>query len=140
MTDNLKKLHTYLVDNRKGYEEAAKDAEPELKAFFAGMIALKQRDHIALHSALERLGEVPDDSGSFMAVVHETVISVRSALTGLGTNALGSFVMGEKQVVEQYDKAIEECAKDPATETELRAQKSALLQKIAQMEAMKGSS
>ena len=137
MTDELKKLHTYLVDNRKGYEEAASDAEPELKAFFAGMVALKERDHAALHAALARLGERPDDSGSFMATVHETVISVRSALTGLGTNALGSFVMGEKQVVEQYDKAIEECANDPATAAELNAQRATLLGKISEMEVMK---
>lgn len=34
--DSLKKLPTDLVDNRNGYEEAVKDAEPPLKAFSHG--------------------------------------------------------------------------------------------------------
>jgi hypothetical protein len=41
-----------------------------------------------------------------MATVHETVIKVRSAVTGLGTNALSSFVMGEEQVIDEYNQAL----------------------------------
>lgn len=107
--DSLKALHTSLVDSRKGYEEAAKDAEPSLKSFFAEMAALKESDHAGLHQALLKMGEEPDDSGSFMATVHKTVISVRSAVTGLGTNSLPSFVTGEQDIVQQYDEAIKEC-------------------------------
>jgi uncharacterized protein (TIGR02284 family) len=134
--DSLKTLHTSLVDNRRGYSEAAKDAEtPALKAFFSEMIALKEKDHSDLHGALTRLGEKPDESGSFMATVHTTVIKVRSATTGLHS-ALSSFVMGEEQVVKEYDKAIEECASDPAIVATLNKQKTMLLTKIAQMKSM----
>jgi hypothetical protein len=39
-SDSLKKLHTSLVDNRKGYVEAAKDPEtPSLKALFSEICA-----------------------------------------------------------------------------------------------------
>lgn len=94
--DNLKKLHTSFVDNRKGYEKAVEDAEPNVKALFSEMATLKAKDHAELHAGLTKLGEEPDDSGSFMATVHKTVIGVRAATTGLGTNSLSSFVMGEK--------------------------------------------
>jgi len=74
--DSLKKLHTDLVDNRNGYEEAVNDAEPPLKALFAEMVALKEKDHAELHGALTRPREKPDEDGSFMSTVHKTVISV----------------------------------------------------------------
>ena len=65
------------------------------------MVALKEKDHSEIHAGLSKLGEKPDDSGSFMSTVHKTVISVRSAVTGLGSNALSSFVMGEEQIIKE---------------------------------------
>ena len=136
-SDRLKKLHTTLVDNRKGYEEAVRDADdPGMKALFGEMISLKERNHSDLHGALARLGEHPDETESFMATVHTTVISVRAAVTGLGRNALSSFVMGEEQVVDEYDKALDECASDPAIVATLTRQKEALLRKIAEMKRL----
>ncbi|MGJ5181455.1 ferritin-like domain-containing protein [Bradyrhizobium oligotrophicum] len=135
--DSLKTLHTALVDARNGYQEAAKDADtPALKSLFAEMISLKERDHAELHDALTRLGETPDDSGSFMSTVHETVISVRAAVTGLGTNALSSFVSGEEQIVADYDDALKDCAGDPAITATLRRQRGTLLTKIAEMKQL----
>ena len=134
--DSLKKLHTDLVDNRNGYEEAVKDAEPPLKAFFAEMVALKEKNHAELHGALSRLGEKPDEDGSFMSTVHKTVISVRAAVSGLGTNALSSFVMGEEQIVDAYDTALKDFASDPEIVATLTRQKATLLTKIAQMRQM----
>jgi uncharacterized protein (TIGR02284 family) len=134
--DSLKKLHTDLVDNRNGYEEAVKDAELPLKAFFAEMVALKEKDHAELHGALTRLGEKPDEDGSLMSTVHKTVISVRAAVTGLGTSALSSFVMGEEQIVDAYDTALKDFASDPEIVATLTRQKATLLTKIAQMRQM----
>ena len=132
--DSLKKLHTSLVDNHKGYEKAVEDAEPNVKSLFGEMAALKEKDHAELHAGLTKLGEKPDEFGSFMATVHKTVIGVRAATTGLGTNSLSSFVMGEKQVVDEYDKAIEECSSDRDLVATLIRQKNTLLAKIAEME------
>jgi uncharacterized protein (TIGR02284 family) len=96
--DSLKKLHTSLVDTRNGYQKAAEDAEtPALQALFAEMVALKEKDHSELHAGLTRMGEKPDESGSSMSTVHETVISVRAAVTGLGPSALSSFVSAKSR-------------------------------------------
>ncbi|NPU13120.1 PA2169 family four-helix-bundle protein [Bradyrhizobium sp. 83002] len=135
--DRLKTLHTSLIDARNGYQEAAADAEtPALKALFAEMIALKERDHAELHDALRRMGETPDEAGSFMSTVHQTVIRVRSVLTGLGTNALSSFVNGEEQILGQYDDALKDCADDAATTATLTRQRQSLQAKIAQMKQL----
>ncbi|MGJ4931291.1 ferritin-like domain-containing protein [Bradyrhizobium sp. HKCCYLS2038] len=135
--DSLKTLHTALVDARNGYQEAQADAEtPALKALFAEMIALKERDHAELHDALRRMGETPDESGSFMSTVHQTVIRVRAAVTGLGTNALSSFASGEEQILSQYDEALKDCAGDAATTATLTRQRGALQAKIAQMKQL----
>jgi uncharacterized protein (TIGR02284 family) len=136
-TDSLRKLHTTLVDNRNGYETAVKDADtPELKALFTDMVALKETNHSELHDDLVKLGEQPDESGSFMSTVHQTVIDVRAAITGLGPGAISSFVTGEEQVVAQYDQALEDCAGDPAVTAKLTRQKQTLLAKIDQMKRL----
>ena len=72
-----------------------------------------------------------------MATLHKTVIGVRAATTGLGTNSLSSFVMGEKQVIDEYDKAIVECSSDRELVATLTCQRRTLLAKIAEMERIK---
>jgi hypothetical protein len=57
-----------------------------------------------------------------MATVHKTIIKVRAATTGLDSS-LSSFVMGEEQVVEEYNKALKECALDPTIVATLHKQK-----------------
>jgi hypothetical protein len=61
---------------------------------------------------------------------------VRSAVTGLGTNSLGSFVMGEEQILKEYDNALQENATDPQMTAILNRQKQALLSKIAEMKRL----
>lgn len=113
MADNrsLKSLHTALIDARKGYETVLKEAEEgEMKALFRRMIVQHEAARCEVHQLLTSRGETPDEDGSFMASVHKTVISVRSAVSGLGRNALSSSADGEERIVETYDEAIEENA------------------------------
>lgn len=139
-TDALKKLHTAMLDTREGYEVAEKDAEtPALKTLFGQMIALRTKDHEAIHGALSRKGETPDEGGSFMATVHKTMTSARSAVTGIDANALSPFISGEESILEEYDAAIREASDDSATRDMLAAQKDALSNKIAEMKSMKAA-
>lgn len=69
-------------------------------------------------------GESPDESGSVLSLVHKTVISVRSALTGLDRSSLTSFMDGEERIDET----------GPASQT-LRSNRQALLAAIADMRA-----
>lgn len=134
--DALKKLHTAMLDTREGYRVAETDAEsPALKAIFSEMIALRRRDHEAIHAALTAMGETADDRGSIMGAVHKTVINVRAAVTGINDNALSSFISGEESVISEYDAALKESASRPGVHDMLAKQKAGLLAMIAKMKA-----
>jgi Domain of unknown function (DUF2383) len=45
-----------------------------------------------------------------MGTVHKTVISVRSATTGLDENSLSSFASGEERIIDKYDEALADAA------------------------------
>jgi len=77
-----------------------------LAALCREMMALRDRHHAELHQALIKLGEKPDDSGSFMSTVQKVVIDVRAAVTGLNENALPSFIRGEENILDLYDDAL----------------------------------
>lgn len=132
--DELKKLHTAIIDAEHGYDEAAKDAEtPALAEFFGQMSQLHQSHHDEIHRLLVSLGEKPDDDGSFMTSIHKGVISVRAAITGL-QSAIASFASGEEKLLERYNDAME--STEPTAGPILRRQKAALQAKIVEMKAM----
>jgi uncharacterized protein (TIGR02284 family) len=131
---SLKKLHTALVDARKGYETAYNDTEaPQMKALFQSMMKLHGDAHAELHTALAKRGEAVDDGGSYMATVHEAVISIRAAITGLDQNALDSFADGEEKLLDYYDKAIADASGSGTEMQMLQKQRNALAARIAAM-------
>jgi Domain of unknown function (DUF2383) len=85
------------------------------------------------HQSLILAGQVPDENGSFMSVVHETVVGVRAALTGISKKTLPAFASGEQNIVEEYDDALREMSGDPKITEILKRQKENLLTKIAEM-------
>ncbi len=132
----LRSLHASLIDAEKGYEEAIKDAEVgDIKVIFEDMRALHRRAHDEVHAMLLSKGQQPDELGSFMSLVHKTVISVRSALTGLDRSSLESFASGEEHIVSAYDKAIEENMQDARVFDKLTQQRTQLATKISSLRA-----
>lgn len=131
--DQLRKLHTALVDTRGAYELAAKETEDvQVASICKDMIALRRTDHEELHQALIAAGEKPDDDGSFMTTVHETVVAVRAAFTGIGKKTLPAFISGEEDILKLYDEAIAEGA-DPGASNVLRRQRGRLASEIEKM-------
>jgi uncharacterized protein (TIGR02284 family) len=132
--DSLKSLHTALIDARKGYETAYTDAKkPEMKSFFQSMKTLHEAAHDDVHKALTAHGETADEDGSFMATVHKTVISVRSATLGLDQYSLDSFADGEEKILEYYDDAIADDLVSSTTLQMLKKHRAALAGKIGEM-------
>ena len=72
------------------------------------MISLRHSDHLDLHQSLIQAGEVPDESGSFMSMIHETVIGVRAAISGISKKTLPTFASSEEDIVKLYDEALAE--------------------------------
>jgi uncharacterized protein (TIGR02284 family) len=132
--DHLKTLHTAAIDARNGYQEALEDAEGRgCSALFRDMIALHESNARALAAELTKAGEKPDDSGSFMSLVHQTIMNVRSLFNGLDESVLPGLIDGEKRNVSKYDDALRAVASQPIVAT-LTAQRGQIQQKIAQME------
>jgi uncharacterized protein (TIGR02284 family) len=146
MLDHLKSLHTSAIDARNGYQEALKDAQAK-EAESKAMIALF-RDMIALHDShagelareLTRRNELADDEGSFMTVVHKTIMDVRSMFDGLDESVLPGLIDGEKRNVAKYDAALN-TPEVPATVTSLlMRQRDNLARKIGFMEMERAAS
>ncbi len=134
----LKGLKTTLIDSRNGYEEAVLDAEGKgLTTLFQEMVALRTRHIEEINHHLIEMGEPRQDEASFMSTVHRTVISIRSALTGLDTNVLPSLISGEETILNDYDEALKVAADTDLQPAFLVAQRQELADKIRTMEVLR---
>lgn len=136
--DHLKSLHTGAIDARNGYQEALEDSEGRgLSPLFADMIRLHQSHADELGRALSASGEQPDKSGSFMSLVHTTIMDIRSLFNGLDESVLPGLIDGEKRNVSAYDDALNKARPPAALASLLSEQRAALVAKIAEMESRK---
>ncbi len=139
--DHLKSLHTSAIDARNGYQEALEDAEGKgMTPLFRDMMALHEANAGELASELTKANELPDEKGSFMTVVHKTVMDVRSLFNGLDESVLPGLIDGEKRNVSKYNEALEPGAVPANLASLLIRQRDGLLKKIAFMEARTSAS
>ena len=135
--ENVKNLHTALIDTRAAYELALKDTEDaDVAGICREMISLRHSDHLDLHQSLILAGEVPDESGSFMSMIHETVIGVRAAISGISKKTLPTFASGEEDIVKLYDEALTETGSNLSMTEILMRQRENLVSKIAAMKKL----
>ncbi|MDG4649421.1 DUF2383 domain-containing protein [Roseibacterium sp. SDUM158017] len=106
--DALQHLLTRLVDAREGLDSMLKRAEREIEPTLKKL----REEH---HEAAERVtalmvaeGAEPDGSGSAMATVNKTVVSLRAAFDELDEDALEQVADGEQTVLDAFTGAIEE--------------------------------
>jgi uncharacterized protein (TIGR02284 family) len=138
--DHLKSLHTSEIDARNGYEKALEDAEGAgMTPLFRDMIALHENNAAELGGELLKAGEKPDEDGSFMTLVHQTIMNVRSLFGGLDGSVLPGLIDGETRNVGKYDDALKAASTSPAIVSLLTAQRSKILEKIALMETQKAA-
>jgi uncharacterized protein (TIGR02284 family) len=139
--DHLRSLHTSAIDARNGYREALEDAEGKgMTPLFRDMMALHEANAGELASELTKANELPDEKGSFMTVVHKTVMDVRSLFNGLDESVLPGLIDGEKRNVSKYNEALEPGAVPANLASLLIRQRDGLLKKIAFMEARTSAS
>jgi uncharacterized protein (TIGR02284 family) len=132
--DSIVELHTALIDACNGYDEAIKDAQkPDLVALFQRAKALHEKAHANIHAILSARGVTPDEKGSFMSNVHETVISVRSAVVGLDKGSLSAFASGEERLIDAY-QAIQSNSDGGPARAALEQQRSALSELVGEMQ------
>jgi uncharacterized protein (TIGR02284 family) len=138
--DHLKSLHTSEIDARNGYEKALEDAEGAgMTPLFRAMIELHDDNAAELDGELVKAGEKADEDGSFMTLIHQTIMNVRSLFGGLDGSVLPGLIDGETRNVGKYDDALKAASASPAIVNLLTAQRSKILEKIALMETQKAA-
>ena len=138
-TEYLTFLHTAAIDARNGYREAMKEAEGKgLAPLFVELAGLHERHATQLSALLTDRGQVPDRDGSFMTVVHKTIMDVRSLFGGLDESVLPGLIDGEKRNIAKYDEALKEPGEDKVQDI-LGRQRAELSTAIDKMSAMKAS-
>ncbi len=95
------------VDSREGFQKVAEKTEDITVANLFHVLA-KERDAQAteLSEFVTANGESPDDSGTFSAAAHRTLIDVRAALGGDATVMLIEAEKGEDVIKEKYEEAL----------------------------------
>jgi uncharacterized protein (TIGR02284 family) len=141
IVDHLKSLHTSAIDARNGYQEALEDAKGQgMTALFRDKITLHRDNSDELARELTKANQIADEEGSFMTVVHKTIMDVRSLFNGLGQSVLPGLIDGEKRNISKYDNALKDPKMPRDLASLLTAQRGKIAHKVAQMEADKAAS
>ena len=127
------KVHTRVVDVIRGYEELVERAEPDLKPLAERMLALHRAHEEQLHVVLESRGHPPDHEGSFMGLIQENVIRLRSWVDDMDRDIVPRIREGERQLVELYEEAIQAAPMGDRDRDTLGHQRAALDAEIAAM-------
>ena len=127
------KVHTRVIDVIHGYEELVERAEPDLRPLAERMLALHRAHHGGLHAMLAERGHQPDDEGSFMSLVQENVMRVRSWVDSMDRDLIPRIRKGEESLMELYDEAIEVAPVGAQGRTTLEAQRTELAEAAARM-------
>ena len=107
---------------------------------FKGLCEFQLKEYTPALDDLTRANELPDEDGSFMTVVHKTIMDVRSLFNGLDESVLPGLIDGEKRNVAKYDEALELGELPANLASLLTRQRDGLLQKIAQMQTQSAAS
>lgn len=132
----LMRLHTDAVDAHNGYAEAVHgsrggaplDPFERMQAFYAG--AARE-----LGAEVERLGGQSDYGGSFMSVVHQSIVKLRGTVGKLDGDALSGLIEREQGALGLYDDALASGALDARARTMAASQRKALGEAVAALEA-----
>jgi uncharacterized protein (TIGR02284 family) len=136
--EQLKSLHTRAVDARKGYEAARDDAEGRgLTPLFQDMTALHETNARELSDCLVRAGAPANQDGSFMSVIHRTIMDVRSFFNGLDESVLPGLIDGEERNESAYDDALRTAAMPTDVRHLLVRQRDRIAAAIARMQTMR---
>jgi uncharacterized protein (TIGR02284 family) len=98
------------------------------------MLDLHEGNAEELGAFLVNVGVKEGDDGSFMSVIHRTIMNVRSLFNGLDDSVLPGLIDGEKRNLERYDRALATAGLPAPITKLLRDQRDKIEQKIADME------
>ncbi len=141
LVENLKALHTAAIDARHGYEEARHDAHGKgMSPLFADMIDRHTRNASDLAGEMGTDADGLNQDGSFMSVVHRSIMDVRALFGGLGDSVLPGLIDGEKRNVHQYQKVLASSDMTPGVRAVIETNRSRLEDALSEMSLLAAQS
>ncbi|WP_306118841.1 MULTISPECIES: DUF2383 domain-containing protein [unclassified Roseitalea] len=134
----LATLQTRHVDAAKGYEEAAKRDEGEIAAVCQSLAELHNEQAETLSRILIANGGEPDADGSWLSLVHRSVLTVRDWADRLDQDMLNGFIDGEKRILEQFDTVLDQTGWSDDERRQLVAQRDRIEAEIGRLRWMSG--
>ncbi|MGE0774429.1 MAG: PA2169 family four-helix-bundle protein [Sphingomonadaceae bacterium] len=122
----LNSLITTTLDSRKGFLDAADEAEnTHFAAEFAAFAQDRSRAASLLQAEVRRLGGNPEDDSSFLAAAHRTFLDLKAMFASRDDKAIINEVeRGEDYIKEKFEKAL--------SDTELSASARAVIEEAYQ--------
>ena len=113
----LNSLIKITLDSRKGFRDAAEDAEnTQFAEMFSEFAQGRGRVASRLQDEVRRLGGNPEDDTSFLAAAHRTFMNLREAITGRDDRAIVNEVeRGEDYIKAKYEEALRDDSLAPGT-------------------------
>lgn len=117
LVEALNNVLESLTDSSDGYAKAAEVADKSrFSDFFARRAEAREKMAGTLRGEIERLGGVPEDSGTILAKAHRVFLSIASTLEESNFSALEAVKTGEIHLRRVVDEAIEHCEQQEQNE------------------------
>ena len=113
----LNSLIKTTLDSRKGFRDAAEDAENiQYSSLFTEFAEERGRVATRLQAEVRRLGGNPEDETSFLAAAHRGFMNLKEAIAGRDDRAIVNEVeRGEDHIKAKYEEALCDGSLAPAT-------------------------
>ena len=113
----LNSLIKTTLDSRKGFQDAAEDAEnTHFASFFADFAERRSQAATVLQEEVRRLGGNPEDDSSFLAAAHRTFMNLKEMFVSRDDKAIVEEVeRGEDFIKAKFEEALEDDELSPDT-------------------------
>lgn len=125
-----------VADVISGYETMVERAEADLQPYVERLHALHKNHESRLLECLADKGGKPDEPGSYMSAVHETVATARDWFGKLDGSALDGIIDGEERLIARYRETARDTEGEPSLHEVVVDQQVAL---SSQVDAIKTS-
>lgn len=132
----VSRLADDVADVINGYETMIERAEADLQPYVERLHALHKNHETRLLECLADRGSEPENPGSFMSAVHETVATARDWFGKLDDSALDGIIDGEERLIARYRQTARDTEGEPSLHEVVVDQQVAL---SSQVDAIKTS-
>lgn len=136
VTDNLKELATLQVrhtDAANGYQKGVENADAEMKPMLESLVELHDRSAGEAADILKAHGGEPDDDGSWMSWVHETIMSVRGTFDDIDQDVIPGIIDGEQRILDQIGTVLSQDVWTEAERATIEAQRDRINSALASL-------